>query len=180
MDYFLFHQINSLAGQSSFFDWLVWFFSEPLGYLLLGLLALAFLWPKALDLSNRFPIILAVLAAIVARFAVKNLIVFFYNRPRPFDILEVNQLVPHEGFASFPSGHAIFFFTLATVLILYNRSLGYFLFAGAILMGLGRITAGLHWPSDILAGASLGILVGVLTFILYEKISKTNLTSVIS
>ncbi|TSC60949.1 MAG: bacitracin transporter permease BcrC [Parcubacteria group bacterium Gr01-1014_107] len=169
MDTFLFQKINSLVGAYSFLDKIVWFLAEPLAYILVGLGLLALFWPQVLGLKKSLPVVWALAAALFARLLVKNLIVFFYNRPRPFDVLEVNQLATQESFASFPSGHAIFFFTLATVLILYNRKLGALLFAGATLIGISRVFAGLHWPSDVIFGASLGMLIGVLTFILAER-----------
>jgi undecaprenyl-diphosphatase len=43
-------------------------------------------------------------------------------------------------------------------LSIIHKKWGIVFFAGAILMGLARIIAGIHWPVDILVGALIGIL----------------------
>jgi len=65
------------------------------------------------------------------------------------------------GFApwsSFPSDHAFLFFALATGMFLVNRKVGYFLYLYTILfIALPRLFLGIHYPSDLLVGALLGI-----------------------
>jgi undecaprenyl-diphosphatase len=70
---------------------------------------------------------------------------------------------PIENSFSFPSGHATFYFSLATVAWYESKPMSAALFAAALLMGIARVAAGLHWPSDILAGAIIGITAGFLT-----------------
>lgn len=61
---------------------------------------------------------------------------------------------------SFPSDHAAFFGAVATGIFLANRRLGVFAFVWTLIVAdLPRVYAGLHYPSDILAGLVLGILV---------------------
>jgi len=72
------------------------------------------------------------------------------------------QLVrtPGEDYQSFPSGHALFFFAAATAIWHYDKKLGYAFFFAAALISSARIFVGVHWPSDVIAGAALGILTG--------------------
>jgi undecaprenyl-diphosphatase len=87
-----------------------------------------------------------------------------YDRPRP-------MLVPHGSFvysASFPSGHstlsAATYLTLAAIVASLEptRKLKILVFALAVLIiagvGFSRVFLGVHWPSDVLAGWSLGSL----------------------
>jgi hypothetical protein len=90
------------------------------------------------------------------------------DRPRPFQELQNVQL-KHEwsaGGRSFPSGHTSLAFSIATLVSLQYRS-AYVtapIFAWALLTGYGRIYLGVHYPSDVLAGALLGTGVSVLVW----------------
>lgn len=85
-------------------------------------------------------------------------------RPRPALIDHLVQV----SSASFPSGHsansAIVYLTLATLLtqIVEGRALRRYMIAVAVLLvaaiGCSRVYLGVHWPSDVLAGWSFGIL----------------------
>ncbi len=115
----------------------------------------------------------AVSAGLVARFVIKELIVLVYHRPRPYMVLpHLHTLISStvtDNFQSFPSGHAVFFFALAVVLYFFHKKIGAWYFIAAILMGVARIFVGVHWPTDIIAGAAIGILVAYATQLFYRK-----------
>lgn len=96
------------------------------------------------------------LAVILSRGIVTELIRFFYHHPRPFSVYGLVPLFAESGW-SFPSGHAAWFFALATTVWFANRKWGWWFFAFTILNGWARIYAGVHWPMDILGGALVGI-----------------------
>jgi len=70
-------------------------------------------------------------------------------------------LVSLPATSSFPSGHATVAFACATVLALAVPRLRWPLFALAALIAFSRVYVGVHYPLDALAGAALGILIGL-------------------
>ena len=66
---------------------------------------------------------------------------------------------------SFPSGHSADIFTGAVILaaLCAPAWLRYTIWSFAVLMGLSRIAVGAHWPSDVLTGAFIGGIAGMLT-----------------
>ncbi|MDP2696393.1 MAG: phosphatase PAP2 family protein [bacterium] len=161
------HQfLNNLSGQSKLLDLAVVFFASYLGPIL-ALIAI-FLIFKSKDKFHYF--VLTFLAMLLSRGLIAEIIRIFYHRPRPFVLLDVNPLIEHVANAAFPSGHATILFTLAMSMWLLNRRQGTWFFVGASLMGLARVIAGLHWPTDILAGAAIGLLsIVVLQYLLPRK-----------
>lgn len=169
IDYYLFKQINGSAGHWAKLDYLGIFLASYFQYFLVAfLLIYLFLGKdKQEKIKNRLMVGGALAAALVARFAVATSLYYFFMRLRPFVDNMVNQLISYNGAkSSFPSGHASFFFALATVVYLYNKKLGAWFLAAAALISLARVYVGVHYPSDVLAGALIGILVGWLIYYL--------------
>ncbi len=105
----------------------------------------------------------AILAAVSSRI-ILEIIRFVWDIKRPFVELGIQPLfLPFEQGPSFPSGHATFYFALAAVSWNISKKASIAIFVAATLMGIGRISAAVHWPSDILAGAVLGVLAGFIT-----------------
>ena len=90
-----------------------------------------------------------------------EVIVNLVNRPRPA-VGQILRVTEHPGSTSYPSGHLIFITISAAVLMLcighrylprWARPIGWAVAAGIVIaVGLDRISAGVHWPSDVLAG----------------------------
>jgi undecaprenyl-diphosphatase len=83
-----------------------------------------------------------------------------WPRPRPFERLaEVEDLAQHAAGRSFPSRHVASGLAMAVVGAQEHPRLGVLMAGVAWLLGLSRVAAGLHYPSDVLAGAVLGTAV---------------------
>lgn len=83
------------------------------------------------------------------------------NLPRPLGVIPeeaVNVIGPGHRKSAFPSGHAatIFLYFGTWALSERRRWLRPILVLPACLVGISRLAVGVHWPSDILAGAALG------------------------
>jgi undecaprenyl-diphosphatase len=86
-----------------------------------------------------------------------------FPRKRPYLALE-RALIPENPLKdhSFPSGHTTAIFSVVTPLSIQFPALSLFLIPLACSVGLSRIFLGLHYPSDVLAGALLGVATGAI------------------
>ena len=88
-----------------------------------------------------------------------------YQSPRPFIQLEhVRQLVVPTEPNSFPSGHTSSSTSIVTVLVWCLRDkkiLITLLIAFAVLIAFARVYVGVHYPFDVLVGAAVGVVSGV-------------------
>ena len=168
-----FWPLYGLSHQSALLDAAGIFFAEYAAYVWAIILALVFMLPSEHKIKNRTAIIISIVAAFIARYVVKTAIVLSLPRPRPFLALSPVQpliaTLPWENMQSFPSGHAILFFALAASLYGFNKKIGLWAFLFAAMISIARIYAGVHWPSDILAGAVLGVLTGWLVYRFYRN-----------
>ncbi|MGE0153426.1 MAG: phosphatase PAP2 family protein [Reyranellaceae bacterium] len=129
-------------------------------FAVLGLITLAALaW---LLLLRKTSAAVLVLASVLGGVLISSLLKTGFARPRP-------DLVPHADVVhtlSFPSGHAmsaaVVYLTLAALLARAqaHRRLKFYLIGVAmtltLLIGISRVYLGVHWPSDVLAGWSVG------------------------
>jgi undecaprenyl-diphosphatase len=90
--------------------------------------------------------------------AVAKVISELVDRARPFvaDPHAVHMFSSHAADPSFPSDHATAAFAVATAILLRKRRAGMLALAAATLLSIGRVALGVHYPSDVLAGAALG------------------------
>lgn len=101
---------------------------------------------------------------LVNSFLVKH----FFARPRPcWTLADVHLLVGCGQIYSFPSGHAVTSFAIATFLGLVYRRARIGLFALAALVSYSRIAVGVHYPFDVLAGMAEGALFGFVFYRLF-------------
>jgi undecaprenyl-diphosphatase len=103
--------------------------------------------------------------AVLGIAAVSQLLKHLIGRPRPrFAHGDEFVLGPSlaSGLDSFPSGHAINAFGAAAVVAWFAPTLRIPVFLAAGLVGLSRVVRGSHFPTDVFAGAVLGIMIGSL------------------
>lgn len=88
-------------------------------------------------------------------------------RPRPFNVYPAIVCVGKtlDQF-SFPSGHTMHAVGFGIVAVAYFPGLAWLVLPFSVLVGLSRPILGLHYPSDVLAGAALGAAVAGLSFTL--------------
>lgn len=89
-------------------------------------------------------------------------------RPRPYEVWTDIQCagVPLDKF-SFPSGHTLHAFGFMLVALAYYPALVWLTLPFALLVAASRIVLGLHYPSDVLAGAAIGSLIAGISLTLF-------------
>lgn len=103
------------------------------------------------------------LGLIIGNGLLKNLIM----RPRPFDVVgralrpEDLLIAPPTDY-SFPSGHTLSSFAAATAIYKDHTLFGFVAYVMAGLIAFSRMYLYVHYPSDILGGIVLGLLLGLL------------------
>lgn len=160
-----------MAGQSTFFDSVYVFIAVYLPILVCIVAAiLFFVWKKSWTHKLQLLFIFAIFVTI-SYLLIHFVFHLIWPRLRPFDGLgEVNKLIDTFGL-SFPSRHAMLFFLIATVISWIRPKIGIWFFIVAILIAIGRVLVGVHYPSDILVGATFGTLMGIFT-ISFAKMTK--------
>lgn len=153
MNHDLFYLVNDLAGSYGWLDATMIFFAEYAEYLFMLALLVMFL----LSAPHKKNVLYAGATAALA-LLISYLIGVVIELPRPFMVLEVNQLVEHAPDAAFPSDHSTAAFALAWGLWLRNKTWGTSLLVLAALIGLSRIFVGVHFPGDILGGFVVALI----------------------
>jgi undecaprenyl-diphosphatase len=95
---------------------------------------------------------------------ISQVITHFWQRPRPFVAHphETILLVAPSNEPSFPSDHAVAAFAIAFVVAVIGRRMGALFLAGASVLALARVVAGIHYPGDVLGGAVIGLVSALL------------------
>lgn len=98
-------------------------------------------------------------------FVVISLFRHFYHAPRPYELLDIEPAIYKETAGkSFPSRHVFSAFVIAMTYLWLCPGLGIvFLMFGAAL-AVCRVIGGVHFPRDVLAGAAMGVLSGVIGY----------------
>ena len=156
--------------QNTFFDILMPFITQR-SYLIFLPLCLWFL------LKNKkkafIALVLGFASLLIADWA-SNTLKHFFERLRPCSALEgVRVLVGCGKSFSMPSNHAVNAFAFMTpfYILIKNRT-RYVFVAVAVLVAFSRVYVGVHYPSDIIAGALLGLLLSLSTVKFYNWSSE--------
>ncbi|MDT0689441.1 phosphatase PAP2 family protein [Salegentibacter sp. F188] len=171
----LFVYLNSLGIESHDNFWI--FVTQPENWIPLHILFfilffIAYYWRKAVMTS------LFLLATVGTTLAFTNLVKGIAIRLRPNnnpDLMEIIRILQEPTNYSFFSGHASTSFAAVTFIVLVLREKFSWIYLGYIwplLFVLSRIFVGVHYPSDIIVGAFVGVIMAFLFFWAYQKSGK--------
>lgn len=139
-------------------------------WILLTVILLCFKKTRRAGIVSAIALILSLL---VNNLCLKNLV----NRTRPYELVEgLKILVSKPADASFPSGHSGASFAAATAVFqCVPRKYGTPLLILALLIAVSRLYVGVHYPTDVLAGIGIGILLGLAAKKILEYWEKKRL-----
>lgn len=119
---------------------------------------------------------LACTAALLFLFLAGNVVIKnLVARARPYDqIPGLELLIPPLSDFSFPSSHTGSSVAVASVILMYNKRWGIVAMVLAVLISLSRLYLTVHFLTDVLAGAALGVLCAFFAQWLVLKMWKTR------
>lgn len=122
--------------------------------ILIAFVAIAF----ASDFQRLRTLVLASIALPLVFLTSRTASLLFEN-PRPFLEHDFVPLITHAADNGFPSDHALLVFAVASIVFTFNKQVGIGLFILAVLVGAGRVLAGVHHVIDILGSFAIATII---------------------
>ncbi|MSU76209.1 phosphatase PAP2 family protein [Patescibacteria group bacterium] len=156
---------TQLGGQDELRDQIVYVAAEILPFIVIAIGVWIFFrgGKTKLQKERNQNVILIALAAVLIALGVRWLIGETFDRERPFvtltDLHHLNLVSASSN--SFPSLHALLLFSFVGVIYFvgHHPNWSRLLLVICAIVIVARVVAGVHYPTDVLAGAILGLLV---------------------
>ncbi len=172
MNTWLFNVIYDIAGRLP--PRLILFFADYFGWVIL--VGVVIMLASRQGFTRRlWRTILTLLLSGFTAWLLTILIKLSYPLPRPAEVLGLVLPVTEASGSTFPSAHAALFMAVAYGIDrIHFNSTYVVLVVTAVVVGIARVAAGVHWPADILAGWLLGSFVGHFINILLPRTGVEN------
>jgi len=158
VDWSVLHALNDFMYRHDAVEDPLLFYVNASEALFVATLALVFLAARGARFAAWRRASLAAVLSAGLGLAVGKVLSELVDRTRPFvaDPHGVHLFTAHAADPGFPSDHATAAFAIAAAIFLRKRGWGIAALVAATVLSTGRVALGVHYPSDVLAGAALG------------------------
>jgi undecaprenyl-diphosphatase len=165
--------VNLSAGKIASVDSIMIWISA-VGVPLLVLAVAAQWWFPRSDRSTRHVLVAAGLSFLLG-LGLNQLILLFVQRVRPYDANITHLIIDRSADFSFPSDHATASFAIAATFLMHGlRRRGLAFLGAAALLAISRVYVGIHYMSDVLGGAMIGIAVAAVVQAAYQENTRAD------
>lgn len=134
-------------------------------------IAIALLLTKKYRKAGITMFIALIFSQVIGEMIIKNIV----QRPRPSTYIAISEmLIKKPNSFSFPSGHTSSV-ECALVISYYFRNYGKYIWIPAILIAFSRLYLYVHYPSDIIGGAVLGLICGYIGITIWKRIENREI-----
>lgn len=174
----IFFFFYNLSHRSDFFDNLIVFLAVDFIYIVIALAYFFLIFHYKIfpsqnsirEFIDKWKGFITLTVSGISAYVLAKILKVLFHTERPFDMFVGVQSLFFESGYAFPSGHTLVATAVAFALFFINKKVGYLFMFFAVIIGLARITAGVHFPIDILGGFTLGALIVFLVAYLVKKI----------
>lgn len=135
-------------------------------YVVLGFVTVV----SALALDGLYLGCVKLLAMAAIPFAVVSVMRFVLNSDRPYEVIELDSFKKmketRKSGKSFPSRHVFSAFLIGVLSFSYSLPLGIIILALGAFIAVCRVILGIHFVKDVLAGALIGALSGIVALLM--------------
>jgi membrane-associated phospholipid phosphatase len=166
LDVSIFRALNDFCGWNPALDRIVVNLEALKGSLFMGIVGMLWYWPDKEMPRRRETILTMLLVVAVSLIINRTLSTLVPFRYRPMFSIGANAPTLEwrpdlEHWSSFPSDYATYLFAIAASFWLISRWWGLFFGLFATFVAVARVYLGIHYPSDVLVGALIGIATSI-------------------
>lgn len=147
-------------------DLVIVFFATKLYIVIVVAAVLVFLYSSRQLQRSLF---LKALITMPLAFVISRVAKLFVDSPRPFVDGHMVNIIAHTPDNGFPSDHALLVFTVAAIVYTQNKVVGSVLIGLGVLVGVGRIAAGVHHTIDVLGGVLIAFVATYIAVLILRR-----------